>query len=91
MPIVFWASFAPCPIEYRAAEINWKERKWRSTKYGEVRANAQVTITTSRTARAKPTAGESTIPEAVLSTPCQTMETPPALVECAPSAGQADC
>ena len=34
MPIVFWASFMPCPKLYSAAESNWPLRKSESTRAG---------------------------------------------------------
>ncbi len=50
-----------------------------------MRAKVQVTITTRTIASVKPTAGDSTMPEAVLSTPAQTMPGLPALAMPAPS------
>src|SRR3954468_24652989 len=72
MPMVFCASWPPCPSEYSEAETNCRMRKARSTANGVDRIDSQDTTATSTSASRKPTTGESTMATNVLVSPLHT-------------------
>src|SRR4029077_17425359 len=65
--------------------MNCRERKVLSTADGLERTNAHETASTSSSARKKPSKGEKTMAEAVITRPLQTMEPRPAFVTAAPA------
>ena len=67
-PIVFWASWSPCPSAIAAAETVWAILKPRLTRPGLRRRKIHMMAVISRNANTKPTSGESTIGMRTLST-----------------------
>src|SRR5258708_36280237 len=65
--------------------MNCSERKVLSTADGLERTNAHETVSTSSSARKKPSKGEKTMAAAVIPRPLQTMEPRPAFVTAAPA------
>src|SRR5215510_8175648 len=65
--------------------MNCSERKVLSTADGLVRTNAHETVSTSSSARKKPSKGEKTMAAAVMPRPLHTIEPSPALVTAAPA------
>jgi hypothetical protein len=86
IPIVFWASLAPCPRLKAAAESSWPRRKPRlrsSTR--RQRWNAHMISTVTMSARARPTRGDSTMKTPILRRPSGTRTSKPARATAAPA------
>src|SRR3954467_4945303 len=84
-PMVFCASFPPCPREKNAADTNCNVRKVLSTADGVERTNAHETMSTSNKASKKPSSGDSTMAAAVTPRPLQTIAVRPAFIIPAPA------
>src|ERR1700710_3009375 len=84
IPMVFWASLPPWPSEKAAAETNCSLRKTPSAKAGVDFTKLHETISTRTSARATPSAGETTMPATVFQTPDQITGFRPALATPAP-------
>ena len=67
-PIVFWASWSPCPSASAEAETVCISRNPRSTLCGERRRKIHMIASIRRNAAVKPTRGEATIGMTTLST-----------------------
>ena len=86
MPIVFCASFLPCPSEKAAAETSWTLRKTRSTLSGRQLRKTQATPRAKKTKpRTRPMSGERTMKSARQPRPEKTRLPTPAFANAAPA------
>src|SRR5580704_5490289 len=85
IPMVFCASFPPCPSEYSDAETNCNVRNVLSTPKGVERTNTHDTASTSTKARQNPSRGDRTIAAPVMPSPDHTMAPIPAFITPAPA------
>ena len=68
-PIVFWASFKPCPSEYAPADTRCSPRKLRSAPLALARVPSQLVTSMIAMVRISPSVGESTMAISVLLSP----------------------
>ncbi len=85
IPIVFCASFIPCPNEKAAAETSWTFRNPLSRGSGRARRKIHVTARKNRNPRTRPSTGERTMKTSVLTRPVGTRTPGPAFTIAAPA------
>ncbi len=85
MPIVFCASFVPCPSEYAAADTSCSTRKVLSTLRGSDRRRIQESATVSSSASMNPITGATTMKMSVLVQPLAMIAANPAFATAAPA------
>ena len=85
IPIVFCASFVPCPNEYSAAETSCSTRNALSTRRGNDRRSAHDSATVSTSARTKPITGATTMNTSVFVQPLAMIAANPAFATAAPA------
>src|SRR6266516_888252 len=85
MPIVFCASFVPCPREYSAADTSCSTRNDLSTRRGKDRRKAHDNATVSSSANKNPMTGATTMKTRVLVQPLAMIAEKPDLATAAPA------
>ena len=86
MPIVFWASLAPCPRLNAAADTSCSTRKLRSTVRGRrLRCTSHMIPMISTKASARPIKGEYTMNTPMVWRPSKITASQPALATAAPT------
>src|SRR3954470_21211930 len=85
IPIVFWASFAPCIRLNAAAETSWKRRNHLSTRLGGIHRNSQKIDTIRRKPTVSPMKGATTMKMSVFVQPEGMIAMKPALATAAPA------